>query len=77
MENTSEGPTFCGGFTYSLVYVTGPLANTNPLSVYNIKPISAGQHEITGTLSGTKWIGRHKIRLQGTLGSDLTRLRQL
>ena len=25
MENTSEGATFCGGFTYDLRYVSGPL----------------------------------------------------
>ena len=41
MENMSEGPTFCGGFDYKLLYVSGPLINTNALNVYDIEPISA------------------------------------
>ena len=27
MENLSEGPTFCGGFTYDLLYVSGEMSN--------------------------------------------------
>ena len=42
MENTSEGPTFCGGFTYSLVYESGSLElDTNPLATYDIVPATA------------------------------------
>ena len=68
MENTSEAPAFCGGFSYSLEYVSGPLTKTGSLSAYKISPVSANNHQITGTVSSNQWIGVHQLALKGTNG---------
>ena len=47
MENLSEGSTFCGGFTYSLDYVSGPLTTGNDaLKVYEFVPSSVSMHKV-------------------------------
>ena len=74
----SEGPTFCGGFTYSLVYVSGPLSQEDLVSVYEIAPAGAGQHVIRGEIKDERWFGPHVIRIRGTNGvAPSRRLREL
>ena len=47
MENLSEGSTFCGGFTYSLDYVSGPLSTgSDALKVYEFVPSSVSMHKV-------------------------------
>ena len=67
MENSSFGPDYCGGFTYTLVYESGPLSSAE-LRVYEIEPVSVNQHRIVGTLNDPIWFGRHVIRIRGING---------
>ena len=70
MENESEGDEFCGGFTYELVYESGPLKDaTADLSFYDIEANGNSQHLITGTVQLDKWIGTHQFVIRGTNGA--------
>lgn len=68
MENTSEGTTFCGGFTYDLSYISGPLMGTRALDIYEISQVSLMLHEITARITNKDWLGVHTIVLRGTNG---------
>lgn len=46
MENLSEGPSFCGGFSYQLVYTNGPLKDITAPNEYKIEPVDGGRHSI-------------------------------
>lgn len=59
MVNLSEGPTFCGGFTYDLIYVSGPLTASVAVQNYQIEQYTATQHRITGIATTDDWIGTH------------------
>ena len=69
MENSSEGPDFCGGFTYGLVYKSGPLMGLNALNTFSIEAQSAqNKHKVSGTPTAKNWIGTHVIAVVGTNG---------
>ena len=69
MKNQSDGPTFCGGFTYNLVYAAGPLSLDTDLPSYAIEPIGVDRHQVRGTATHKKWLGTHRFVLRGTNGS--------
>ena len=68
MENLSEEATFCGGFTYSLKYVQGPMVGQNPENSFSIELANINQHKVVGRPMDLKWIGTHIFVMQGTNG---------
>lgn len=65
MDNLSHDQKFCGGFSYELSYISGPLSSSQANSIYQINKVN---NEITGIVSLNPWIGDHKIALRGING---------
>jgi len=71
MENKSEGSSFCGGFTYSLLYVAGGVSNEVALETFKIETESSETPHllrVTGRPMSTEWIGQHKFVIKGQNG---------
>ena len=63
----------CGGFTYELEYVSGPLiaASIDPLTIYTLVESggSGGPVILAGTPLAWDWIGNHVYRLKCSNGN--------
>ena len=61
----------CGGFTYELEYISGPLIalGVNHMSVYALSD-SGSAVTITGTPISKSWLGEHLMRLKSTNGQS-------
>jgi len=59
----------CGGFTYELEYMSGPLTalGIDHMSIYSLAD-SGSALTITGTPTTKSWLGMHTMRLKGTNG---------
>ena len=67
-----EAGTGCGGFTYELEYLSGPLTalGIDPLTVYTLTETggSGGPIDMVGTAPNWDWIGDHTYRIKCTNG---------
>ena len=68
MQNVSEGASFCGGSSYKLLYVSGPLGNNASLNSYSITEVSNGIWQVSGRMSKKVYTGSHKFILSGING---------
>ena len=61
----------CGGFTYELEYISGPLIalGIDHMSVYALSD-SGSAVTITGTPISKSWLGVHMLRLKSTNGQS-------
>ena len=59
----------CGGFTYELEYMSGPLIvlGIDHMSIYSLAD-SGSALTITGTPINKSWLGMHTMRLKSTNG---------
>ena len=59
----------CGGFTYSLEYVSGPVSNVNFPGGADLSSYAISGSSITRDTADLAWVGTHVLRLKCTNGN--------